>query len=98
MKPQVRSARNRGAISGPVGLGAPGSSLIETERRHGARNYEPLPVVMTHGEGVWLWDEHGRRYLDMLSAYSAVSHGHCHPRLIRVLAQHAGTLNVTSRA
>jgi ornithine--oxo-acid transaminase len=98
MKRQIRSARNGGAISGPVGLGAPGSSLIETERRHGARNYESLPVVMTHGEGVWLWDEHGRRYLDMLSAYSAVSHGHAHPRIVQALIAQAQRLAVTSRA
>jgi len=98
MKPQVRSARNGGSITGRVGLGAPGSSLIETERRHGARNYEPLPVVMTHGEGVWLWDEHGHRYLDMLSAYSAVSHGHAHPRIVQALIAQAQRLAVTSRA
>src|SRR5207253_946983 len=98
MKPQVRSARNGVLIAGPVGLGAPGSSLIETERRHGACNYEPLPVVMTHGEGVWLWDEHGRRYLDMLSAYSAESHGHAHPRIVQALIAQAQRLAVTSRA
>ncbi|HEX5863366.1 MAG TPA: ornithine--oxo-acid transaminase, partial [Casimicrobiaceae bacterium] len=98
MKPQVRSARNGGSITGPVGLGAQGSSLIETERHHGAHNYEPLPVVMTHGEGVWLWDEHGRRYLDMLSAYSAVSHGHAHPRIVQALIAQAQRLAVTSRA
>jgi ornithine--oxo-acid transaminase len=98
MKSQVRSARNSSAIAGPVGLGPSGSSLIETERRHGAHNYEPLPVVMAHGEGVWLWDEHGRRYLDMLSAYSAVSHGHAHPRIVQALIAQAQRLAVTSRA
>ena len=70
----------------------------ELEWRYGAHNYDPLPVTLVRGEGVHLWDEQGRRYLDMMSAYSAVSHGHCHPRLTRVLAQQAGTLNVTSRA
>jgi ornithine--oxo-acid transaminase len=54
--------------------------------------------VLTRGEGVYLWDEHGRRYIDMMSAYSAVSHGHCHPRLVRALAEQAGTLAVTSRS
>ena len=98
MKQQVRSARNGALMSGPVGLGTPGSSLIETERRYGARNYDPLPVVMAHGEGVWLWDEHGRRYLDMLSAYSAVSHGHAHPRIVHALIAQAQRLGVTSRA
>jgi len=72
--------------------------MIETERQYGANNYAPLPVVMAHGEGVWLWDEHGRRYLDMLSAYSAVSHGHAHPRIVRVLIAQAQRLAMTSRA
>jgi len=97
MKPQVRSARE-GRPIGNIGPLAPESSLIETERRHGASNYDPLPVVMAHGEGVWLWDEHGRRYLDMLSAYSAVSHGHAHPRIVQALIAQAQRLAVTSRA
>src|SRR5204863_8281809 len=98
MKSQIRSAKSTGAITGPVGLGVMGSSLIEAEHRYGARNYEPLPVVMAHGEGVWLWDENGRRYLDMLSAYSAVSHGHAHPRIVQALIAQAQRLAVTSRA
>ncbi len=53
---------------------------------------------MAHGEGCWLWDEHGRRYLDMLSAYSAVSHGHAHPRIVQALIAQAQRLAVTSRA
>jgi ornithine--oxo-acid transaminase len=72
--------------------------VAELEWHYGAHNYDPLPVTLVRGEGVYVWDEHGRRLLDMMSAYSAVSHGHCHPRLTRVLAQQAGTLNVTSRA
>ncbi len=71
---------------------------IAAERRYGARNYDPLPVVLAHGDGSWLWDEHGRRYLDMVSAYSAVSHGHAHPRLVRALVEQAQRLAVTSRA
>src|SRR5438094_6848084 len=78
--------------------GAPGSALMDMERTFGARNYEPLPVVMVYGEGAWLWDEHGRRYLDMLSAYSAVSHGHAHPRIVQALVAQAQRLSVTSRA
>jgi ornithine--oxo-acid transaminase len=74
------------------------SAMIDTERQYGANNYAPLPVVMAHGEGVWLWDEHGRRYLDMLSAYSAVSHGHAHPRIVRALIAQAQRLAMTSRA
>jgi ornithine--oxo-acid transaminase len=72
--------------------------LIEREGRYCARNYLPLPLVLTRGEGVYLWDVDGRRYLDMMSAYSAVSHGHAHPRLLRALIAQAGRLAVTSRA
>ena len=64
----------------------------------GARNYDPLPVVVSHGEGAWLWDIHGRRFLDMMSAYSAVSHGHAHPRIVTALVAQAQQLAVTSRA
>ena len=72
-------------------------AAIARERKYAARNYDPLPVVLTHGDGCWLWDEHGRRYLDMMSAYSAVSHGHAHPRIVRALVEQAQRLAVTSR-
>ena len=72
--------------------------LIERERLYGAHNYDPLPIVLTRGKGVYLWDDQGNRYIDMMSAYSAVSHGHCHPKLVAVLAKQAGTLAVVSRA
>jgi len=71
---------------------------IEQERRHGARNYDPLKVVLERGEDVWLFDTAGRRYLDMMSAYSAVSFGHANPTLVSVLTEQAKTLAVTSRA
>lgn len=74
------------------------STAMELEARWGARNYHPLPVVLSRGEGVWLWDESGRRYLDMMSAYSAVSFGHSHPELVAALTRQAQTLAVTSRA
>jgi len=74
------------------------SGVAEQEWRYGAHNYDPLPVTLARGEGVYLWDDQGRRYLDMMSAYSAVSHGHCHPGLTRVLIEQATKLNVTSRA
>jgi ornithine--oxo-acid transaminase len=74
------------------------SEKIALERRHGANNYDPLPVVFTRGEGVWLTDDEGRRYLDMLSAYSAVSFGYAHPKLISVFTEQAKRLAVTSRA
>ncbi len=71
---------------------------IALEKRYGATNYAPLPVVLARGEGVWLWDEDGRRYLDMLSAYSAVSFGYGHPKLLKVFTEQAQRLAVTSRA
>jgi ornithine--oxo-acid transaminase len=71
---------------------------IELEMRYSARNYHPLPVVLKTGKGVWLWDVDGKRYLDMMSAYSAVSFGHSHPQLVAVLTEQAQQLAVTSRA
>lgn len=71
---------------------------IELENNYGAHNYHPLPVVLTRGEGVYLWDDAGNRYLDMMSAYSAVSHGHAHPRLVKTLTEQAAKLAVCSRA
>jgi ornithine--oxo-acid transaminase len=71
---------------------------IERERAYGANNYSPLPVVITRGEGVYLWDDAGNRYIDMMSAYSAVSHGHCNPKVVNVLKEQAGQLNIVSRA
>lgn len=74
------------------------NSIIELEHIFGARNYEPLPVILTRGEGVYLWDINGKRYTDMMSAYSAVSHGHCHPSLIAALNEQAHLLTMVSRA
>lgn len=77
---------------------------METERyldeaeRYSARNYHPLPVVLTRGEGIWVWDVEGNRYLDMLSAYSAVNQGHAHPRIVQALIDQAQRLPLTSRA
>ncbi len=72
--------------------------FIQGEDARCAHNYHPLGVVLERGEGIWLWDVEGKKYLDMMSAYSAVSHGHCHPALIETLKQQASTLNITSRA
>jgi ornithine--oxo-acid transaminase len=72
--------------------------LIELESRLGAHNYKPLDVVLTRGEGVWVTDIEGNRYLDCLSAYSAVNQGHCHPRILRALTEQAAKLTLTSRA
>ena len=72
--------------------------IIERENRYCAHNYHPLPVVLVRGEGPFVWDDSGKRYVDMMSAYSAVSHGHAHPRLIKALVEQASTLNIVSRA
>jgi ornithine--oxo-acid transaminase len=71
---------------------------LELEEKYGAHNYHPLPVVLTRGEGVYLWDVEGRRYFDFLSGYSAVNQGHCHPRIINALMEQAQKLTLTSRA
>jgi ornithine--oxo-acid transaminase len=73
-------------------------AYIELEQRYGAHNYKPLDVVITRGEGVWVWDVEGKRYLDCLSAYSAVNQGHCHPRIVQALTEQASRLTLTSRA
>ena len=73
-------------------------TLMELAETYGSLNYKPLPVVIDRAEGVWMWDVEGRKYMDMLSAYSAVSTGHCHPRLVKVLQEQAAKLCVTSRA
>ncbi|MEN9916503.1 MAG: acetylornithine aminotransferase [Pseudomonadota bacterium] len=72
--------------------------LMELEQSYGAANYDPLPVVLSRGLGAELWDISGKRYIDMMSAYSAVSHGHSHPRLVQVLTQQAQRLAICSRA
>ncbi len=73
-------------------------SLIALEKRYGASNYKPLDVMLSRGEGVWVWDLDGRRYLDCLAAYSAVNQGHCHPRILAALTAQAARLTLTSRA
>jgi ornithine--oxo-acid transaminase len=73
-------------------------SLIALEDEFGAHNYHPLPVVLSRGEGVHVWDVEGKKYFDFLSAYSAVNQGHCHPKITNALIQQAQTLALTSRA
>src|SRR5678816_4688054 len=73
-------------------------SLIETEDRWGAHNYHPLDVVVQRASGVWIYDTDGNRYLDCLSAYSAVNQGHCHPKILAAMIEQAGRLTLTSRA
>lgn len=72
--------------------------FIEMEHQYGAHNYHPLPVVLSKGEGAFVWDVEGKRYFDFLSAYSAVNQGHCHPKIVNALCEQAKTLTLTSRA
>lgn len=72
--------------------------LLAKEAKYGASNYKPLDVMLCRGEGVWVWDLDGKRYLDCLSAYSAVNQGHCHPRILAALTEQASKLTLTSRA
>jgi ornithine--oxo-acid transaminase len=74
------------------------SEAVELENKYGAHNYHPLPVVLSKGEGVYLFSPEGKRYYDFLSAYSAVNQGHCHPRLVKIIQEQAGILTLTSRA
>ncbi|MEW2921199.1 ornithine--oxo-acid transaminase [Muricauda sp. ANG21] len=71
---------------------------IDLENKYGAHNYHPLPVVLSRGEGVYVWDVEGNRYYDFLSAYSAVNQGHCHPKIVGAMMEQAKTLTLTSRA
>jgi ornithine--oxo-acid transaminase len=73
-------------------------TAIELENKYGAHNYHPLPVVLSKGEGVFVWDVEGKQYFDFLSAYSAVNQGHCHPRIVQTMVDQARTLTLTSRA
>ncbi len=74
------------------------AKAIELEDKYGAHNYHPLPVVLSRGEGVYVWDVEGKQYFDFLSAYSAVNQGHCHPRIVGAMTEQAKTLTLTSRA
>lgn len=72
--------------------------VFDREDKFGAHNYHPLPVALSKGEGVFVWDVEGKRYYDFLSAYSAVNQGHCHPKIVNALVNQAHTLALTSRA
>jgi ornithine--oxo-acid transaminase len=72
--------------------------FIQKEDKFGAHNYHPLPVVLSKGKGVFVWDVEGKRYFDFLSAYSAVNQGHCHPKIVEALTTQANTMALTSRA
>ena len=74
------------------------AEAIALENKYGAHNYHPLPVVLSRGEGVYVWDVEGKKYYDFLSAYSAVNQGHCHPKIVGAMMEQAQTLTLTSRA
>lgn len=74
------------------------ADVMELEKKYGAHNYHPLEVVLSRGEGVYVWDIEGKKYFDFLSAYSAVNQGHCHPKIIKALTEQAQKLTLTSRA
>ena len=77
-------------------LSPQGKNHIALNDAFGAHNYHPLPVVLARGKGEWVWDVDGKRYLDMLSAYSAVNQGHCHERLIQTLIEQSAKVNTPS--
>src|SRR3984885_9764809 len=77
---------------------ASAEELIQTEDRWGAHNYRPLDVVVERAAGVWVYAVDGRRYMDCLSAYSALNQGHCHPRIVQALLEQASRVTLTSRA
>ena len=79
-------------------MGPSATDFLATEARLGTYNYEPIGVVLSRGEGVFVWDTEGKRYLDCLSAYSAVNQGHCHPKILAAMVKQAGKLTLTSRA
>jgi len=72
-------------------------AVFAREQKYGAHNYHPLPVALSRGEGVHVWDVEGKRYFDYLSAYSAVNQGHCHPKIIKALTEQSQKLALTSR-
>src|SRR5437763_10257590 len=74
------------------------ASYLELENEYSAHNYHPLPVVLSRGQGVYVWDVEGKKYYDFLSGYSALNQGHCHPRIIASLLLQAQRLTLTSRA
>jgi len=81
-----------------VSIGSPSEKVFEREGKYGAHNYHPLPVAISKGKGVFVWDVEGNRYYDFLSAYSAVNQGHCHPRIIKALQEQSEVLTLASRA
>ncbi|XP_017072270.1 ornithine aminotransferase, mitochondrial [Drosophila eugracilis] len=90
---QKTAAQETTSSSGPLS-----EAVFARENKYGAHNYHPLPVALSKGEGVFVWDVEGKRYFDYLSAYSAVNQGHCHPKIVKALTEQASKLALTSRA
>src|SRR3990167_8021354 len=78
--------------------GSSSKTYLEEANKYSAKNYHPLPVVLCRGEGIWVYDVEGKKYLDMLSSYSALNQGHCHPKIVAALKSQAEKLTLTSRA
>ncbi|HUS03415.1 MAG TPA: ornithine--oxo-acid transaminase, partial [Chitinophagaceae bacterium] len=85
-------------MQAPVIIPEKNKDLIDLEEKYNAHNYHSLPVVLSKGKGVFLWDVEGKKYYDFLSAFSAVNQGHCHPRIVNTLIEQAQKLTLTSRA
>ena len=81
-----------------INLSEKSTHYLELEEKYGSHNYHPLPVVLSKGEGVFVWDVDGKKYYDFLSGYSAVNQGHCHPTIVRTFIEQAQKLSLTSRA
>ena len=95
--PGLRSGQSDLSVAAPEAART-AADYVRLERAYGARNYDPLPAVLSRGEGSWVTDVEGRRYLDLMSAYSAVSFGHAHPKIVAAFTEQAHRLAVTSRA
>ena len=81
-----------------LSMSAKSQYYLELEEKYGAHNYDPVPVVLNRGEGVYVWDVDGTRYFDFLSGYSAVNQGHCHPKILEAFLEQSKKLTLTSRA
>ena len=86
------------AMQSTINLTKKSQYYLELEEKYGAHNYHPLPVVLTKGEGVFVWDADGKKYYDFLSGYSAVNQGHCHPKIVKAFIEQSQKLTLTSRA
>ncbi len=98
LKPTAPSFRPTGSSASSKYHASSSEEAIQAEYDYAAHNYHPLPVVLSHGSGCSVWDVEGRKYLDFLSAYSAVNQGHCHPELVKVVCEQAARLTLSSRA